>query len=323
MIHKVKRKSQKVKPSNLTVPVDYSLDVQGLSQSLVLTFQECRRKFLMQLNGYRASGKNKTYLFGNIMHGALDKCYNSAKLIDFSVFEKEFRSQNADELIDVEEQQLERDFAIAETMLPIYFENYEDDLTKKKFEAVEEEFCVYFHGVKLRGKKDGLFTINGKRWLMEHKTKGRIQEDPIMLKLSFDFQNLLYILADELEHKETIAGTLYNVIRNPQIKQGKQTLEAFCQRVAADMRERPKFYFMRWEVPYTANDKKRFAIELTQKLDDIKRALETNTCYKSENACVGLYSCDFLSACAADSFANLTRSANIFPELACAVADVF
>jgi len=257
------------------------------------------------------------------MHDALDKCYSASKLVDFHKFEKSFRLNNADDLIGVEEQQIERDFAIAETILPIYFERYADDLTEKKFEAVEEEFCVSYHDVNIRGKKDGRFTIGGKRWLMEHKTKGRIQEDSIMLKLSFDFQNLLYILADEIEHKETIAGTLYNVIRNPQIKQGKQTLGEFCQRVAADIRERPEFYFMRWEVPYTANDKKRFAEELTQKLDDIKRALETNACYKCENACVGLYTCDYLSACASDSFANLTRAADIFPELSTIVDNVF
>ena len=72
---------------------------------------------------------------------------------------------------------------------------------------------------------------------------------------------------------------------------------------------------MRWEIPYTSNDKKRFMTELKQKLSAIKLAVAQNSFYKHENSCTGLYTCDYLEACASNSFANFEKTNDIFPEL--------
>ena len=137
-----------------------------------------------------------------------------------------------------------------------------------------------------------------------------------MLSLSFDFQNLIYILADEIQYKESTQGTLYNVVRKPQLKKGKtETLAEFCERVRDDVEKRPEWYFIRWEVPYTKKDKEHFTIELCQKIAAIKLAVAQNSFYKHENSCTGQYTCEYLPACASNSFANLEKSDNVFPEL--------
>lgn len=309
-----KKKKVEAKPSIMRVPIGYSIGKQGLSQSLITTFQTCPRKFLYKVNGYRSASKSGTFLFGNIVHEALDKLY-SGVAIQWNMFELNFQKNKPQIFEGIDPQQIETDFAMAEIVIDEYCKRYTDDFTEKKFVGVEEEFETEFQSVKLRGKKDGKCVIAGKKWLMEHKTKSRISEDSLMKKLAFDFQNLFYMTCDEIDNKEELAGVLYNVIRKPQLKQGKKTLAEFCQRVREDIQSRPDFYFMRWEVPYTKVDKKQFRKELEQKICTIEEVIADNFFYKCENACDGMFSCEYLDNCAADNFKGLTKTKDIFPEL--------
>jgi hypothetical protein len=315
MKRKIKKTKRSETPDTMKIPCKDFLSRVGLSQSLILAFDECRRKFLFKANGYRPLDKKDKYLFGSVFHEALDKTYNG-KFKTWVKFEEFFREKKMHEFATVNEQQVELDFALCEIMLEAYIEYYPEDFTDKKFDGVEEEFEIMFEGAKLRGKKDGRFYIDKKRWMMEHKTKSRYNEDALMLVLSFDFQNLMYILADETEYQEPIAGTLYNVIRKPQLRKGKtETLVEFCERVREDVKKRPEWYFTRWEVPYTRKDKERFKHELKQKLSAIELAVAQGSFYKCPKACTGMYTCEYLPSCAANAFINLEKKTDIFPEL--------
>lgn len=314
-IKKIRKKKRNETPETMIIPCKDFLPRIGLSQSLILAFQECPRQFLFKVNGYRAQGKRDKFLFGSMCHEFLDLAY-SGKKFTFAKFEKYFRKKKMKEYIAVDENIVEANFALCEVVMEYYLEYYVEDFSEKKFDGVEEEFKVEIDRTIFRGKKDGRYYIDDKRWLMEHKTKSRFTEEALMLKLSFDFQNLMYITADEIEHKEAISGTLYNLIRKPQLRRGKtETLKEFCDRVSKDIRKRPEWYFIRWEIPYTSKDKKRFMIELKQKIAAIELAVAQNSFYKHENACTGMYTCDYLEACASNSFMNLEKSDEIFPEL--------
>lgn len=287
----------------------------GLTQSLILAYQSCLRKFVLKANGYSVKSKRDKFLFGSLVHEALDLLYSN-KYTNFSDFEIYFTNKKMKEFLLVDTQQVELDFALCGIMISEYCKRYTDDFSKKKFDGVEEEFEVSHNIATLRGKKDGCFYIDKKRWLMEHKTKSRFNEESLMLQLSHDFQNLFYILADELMHGEKIAGVLYNVIRKPQLKiKRTETIKEFCDRVLEDVKKRPEWYFIRWEIPYTKKDKQRFIVELNQKMQAIDTAIQTNSFYKCENSCASQYTCDFLPACAANSLIGLEKNDNIFPEL--------
>lgn len=315
MKKKIKKTKAKLTPETLTIPCKNFVEKIGLTQSLMLTFQRCQREFILKVNGYRPKGKSEKFLFGSLCHEYLDMAY-SGKKFTFAKFEERFRKKKMKEYVLIDESIVESAFALCEVVMELYMEHYKEDFTEKKFDGVEEEFEVLFNGATLRGKKDGCFYIDKKRWLMEHKTKSRFSEDALMLKLSFDFQNLMYIHADEIEHSEAIAGVLYNLIRKPGLRKGKyESLKEFCDRVRSDIKKRPEWYFIRWEVPYTKKDKARFIVELKQKIATIELACARNSFYKCENACIGMYTCDFLETCASNSLANLDKSDDIFPEL--------
>ena len=54
--------------------------------------------------------------------------------------------------------------------------------------------------VYLRGKWDGIDLIKGNVWLLEHKTKGDIDEHILNRNLSFDLQTMLYLVALHSEY---------------------------------------------------------------------------------------------------------------------------
>jgi hypothetical protein len=102
--------------------------------------------------------------------------------------------------------------------------------------------------VSLRGKKDGVFEVKGKRWLFETKTRGTVDAFKTLNVLSHDLQALLYAYSETVEHTQP-AGILYNVVRRSGLrpKQGEK-IDDYGSRVLADIRERPEWYFFRWQI---------------------------------------------------------------------------
>jgi len=316
-IRKIKRAES---PLSLRKPEDYSLREQGITQSLLSTYLQCRQKFLLRLNKYTHSSGNKRSFFGNITHEVLAQCYLSIpvpKKADIRNYVDVYLSSNSDILVGIDEQQIEYDRAVCEIVLEKYIKLYKKDFKEMKFSNVEDEFAVDFFETKLRGKIDGRFIIADKVWLMEHKTKGRISEDSLMKRLTFDSQNLFYILGDELQRKEPVRGVLYNIIRNPQIRPKKgESLKNFSIRLTDDIDKRPEFYFMRFEIPYTSIDKERFKDQLREILDEMQEYLD-NDCIPIRNAyaCDMPWECEYLDACTGNCLTGYTKKEFLFSEL--------
>ena len=286
---------------------------KGLTQSL-LSNLFCPKKTLYALNGYYLPEKEWKTNCGSIVHDALDVIYSSKKAVT---------EQKIDKIIDeykgnfVDDQQMEIDKAKAFALLAEYILFYEKDFTEKNFIYTEKKFDVDFRGYRLRGKKDGLYLDkNCDIWLLENKTKGRIEEDVLLLKMPFDFQCQFYTLAEEIERNKNIKGVLYNIIRNPGTKPHKdESLQQYTKRLRSEIQKNQEHYFKRYEIIYTKQDKDVFAYELALKLLELQSLLSGKKVpYKEQSACQAPYTCEYLRACSSKSLDGY-KTKSLYSEL--------
>lgn len=332
-MYKLKRQTVK----NQIVPKDYDLEKIGITQSLINSFLSCPRKFLLKTNRWRSDISNKNTSFGNIVHYCLDKIYKlSFQRIKYKINKtvllakylseliENYEAENQDNLTGIDENELNWEKKVAQIILLEYIKYYPEDFSKKRFTDVEKEISVTFGDFTLNCKIDGKYqTKNKLNWLMEHKTKSRIVEDSMMKALTFDFQCLFYLTCAEAYYEENIEGVLYNIIRKPQIKQkrGETEIEYF-KRLKTDIRDRRKFYFMRYEIPFFIPDKETFKNELETILELIDLFISENhfssssrVFWRNSNNCIFPYRCNFLDACSSGEMTGYFKTDKLFTEL--------
>lgn len=325
----MKRESKAVKISSITFPRSYSLRDTGITQSLMCSYMKCPRCFLLGLNGWQNPGKGRKTGFGSMFHDMLDKVYSYHMKTGKIPSKKRVRKwllayvrANAKTTLSGKSRtDLVLDQAKAYVLLTEYVRHYKRDFTHKKFTDVERVFDVQFAGARLRGKKDGRFALikqNGKasQWIMETKTKSKINEEEITLHLAIDFQNLFYITADELEFGTPVKGVLYNIIRYPGHRLSGDTIIDFQKRLRAEVRKNPGHFFMRFEVPYDKEDKAQFKAELREHFRLINRLLAgKDKVLRRQTSCMGRYACDYMLACAGGNLSGYTKTGELFSEL--------
>lgn len=310
------------KPSNITWPKYWDISKQGMSQSLWSNWAKCPRLFVLKINGYKSYDNKDKFNFGNLIHEVNDNVYTKGTYPS----QKEVLGYIDDyckiELIKdnpISEQVLENDAAKAEATLLPYFRHYKKDFTNKKFYDAEELFKVKYNGILMRGKIDGKYLVKFTKWMMEHKTKGQINEGTLLDYLSMDFQNLYYLLADEIQTGKPAMGTLYNVIRNTSSKPKKhEGLLTYKKRIMATVESDPDHFFKRWEIAYTEQDRKIFAFNLDNIIKDFKEKVGKPV-IENRFSCLYPFPCEMLRACSSNSCSDLTKSDDIesvlYPEL--------
>ena len=114
------------------------------------------------------------------------------------------------------------------------------------------------------GKIDGLGVLHdGRLALVEHKTCGTdiAPDSDYWLRLRFNQQVYQYVLAARALGWD-VQVVIYDVTRKPGIKQKQtETAAEFGDRLAADARARPEFYFARREVPILDQDLAEFEVQ--------------------------------------------------------------
>jgi len=302
----------------LCIPVEWDIGVNGISASLMAKYLHCHYKFLISINKYYNPGKMRQTFFGNLCHEVLFQAYDRGEIPDskklmywLSNWRAERRLSGSEglELLEV--------VNLAFIVLSEYFKVYESDFRDNKVEAAESQFSVMYRGILMRGKKDLVYRDKLKKlWLMETKTRSKINAENMSLRLMIDLQNLFYVTAEELEFKETVEGVLYNVIRKPGLKSGKDNPRAFRRRLAADVRSRREHYFLRYPTVYNRKDKERFLhdfIIICSEIMNIKNMKSVP--YRSRVVCEVPYPCEFLKACAEDDLGCLKKQKDFNPEL--------
>lgn len=208
---------------------------------------------------------------------------------------------------------------------------------------VEEEFQVPITNPEtgrnsrtftFAGKVDGVVEADGRQYLLEHKTASEEIADPnspFWRRLAIDAQVSGYALAYwQLGRK--FAGTLYDVIRKPTIRQRELTKaevkeavelgiyngfevtpddrsrlaggdkrespKMFASRLACDAIANPDKYFQRRNVPRLDAELAEYAQELWDTADEIRQSRNHGRHYRNPNACMAYNSpCEYLPLC--------------------------
>ena len=313
----------------------YSIERDGITQSLLYTWLECRQKARFVIDGYSPKGASMGLIYGTIVHAVLEAIYTDMQRGEITAvpekryvhnqiakIEKTWHKENTNADKKALEY-LETSLLIAEATMPIYFQFWHKDLKQLQWERLENEFRLPFKledgkTTYLRGKMDGVFTKSG-IWLFESKTKSRISEDTLIDMLPFELQINMYLWVLKKLYKDKYPkGTIYNIIRRIQLEQKKnENIKQFSERCIADIRKRPDFYFMRMEVKITPEEMDQFNTELTAMINDFYAWLTGKAGhYKNPGACENKYGrCAYLTACATGSTLRYEKRKTMYREL--------
>lgn len=267
----------------------------GVTQSLLSNWLCCRERFRIKyIEGLQPEqGFSKALEFGN-MHHLCEEYFAAGNPWDKPL--KDY-AKDLCKRYKLQQEEIEKWYNVVKRMFPIYT-NYwskHPDIVKRTPLLQEEVFHVPYklpsgRVVWLKGKFDSVdLVLKGKNagvWLMEHKTKGDIDEQDILQRLSFDIQTMLYLIALQTWQEtsdppvdwcnEKIVGVRYNVIRRPfsggkgSIRQHQPTKsnpageskEEFFDRFINDyVLTEPDYWFARWNSMVSQADVDRYKRE--------------------------------------------------------------
>jgi hypothetical protein len=258
-------------PSRKQAYKKYNPHTDGVRQSLLLTWLECREKARMQcIEGIESSYISKPLMFGDLSHQCIASCYltmqkkqlkfwedaaeRTEEWIDTAIlfWKDEWVSKGNKVTADVTDL-LEESAAMLGALLPGYWKHWWDkDIKETEWIDVEKEFKVALGSSSLiTGTIDGVFRNRKtkKRWILETKNKGRWSEDNLIDWLPLDLQCQMYLTADWLTSNEQPAGVRYNVLRRPQERRGKtESLKDFATRIHARAEKEPEHYYFRLDM---------------------------------------------------------------------------
>ena len=153
----------------------------------------------------------------------------------------------------------------------------------------------------LSGKVDGICTQDGETWLVEYKTAASVDRQYIA-RLRLDGQVTTYLYAMQRVLGCKLAGVIYRIIRKPSIRQTqKETFEAYCQRLEADYRERPEFYFTEERLYRSQADLKRYEAELWSLTQRILWERKHDIHPMNTARCTDFGTCEYMPLCLGES----------------------
>lgn len=200
---------------------------------------------------------------------------------------------------------LETNKAIIQAMLEGYFERFGRGFhggtaqTEMKYEIdiINPATGAKSKTFKLAGKVDALIMQNGRYWLVEYKTAGQVGKSYID-KLQLDTQITTYIYGVQRMMNIKIDGVIYRVLRKPTIKQTKkENLNQYLDRLIADYKERPEFYFFEEKLYRSQDDLAEFEAELWDLTQDMLKCMRENRWYKNTSRCMDWGNCEYMPLC--------------------------
>lgn len=261
-------------------PKGWQFDKDGVSQGFIHYFLACREQTRLAYKELWTSHYEPLFReFGSCYHWLLGQIYGGHKVpgsprtVDrliaeyHKLWKKENPRPNQARL-----NQQDFVYGLCEKVLPAYLKRYDGDFSGKykmgynvvrpvkwiasekiwKQRYVVDNITDIQFEVLIRGRFDQVFEDKKKKlWLLETKCLSVIQEDNIVDTLPEDIQCLLYLLAIKLIYKRKPAGVLYNIVRRPGLRLGKdETVKALLGRVEKDVNnpKRQDHYFKRIEM---------------------------------------------------------------------------
>lgn len=228
---------------------------EALSATRMQTLLSCPRRHYWRYEvGLKRETDADALRFGSAWHRAMEARWQNLSIEDCF-------AAGVGETTDLDELQV----STLAGMLGGYFDLYREDIVKTIHPEVPFRLPLAnsrtFDSV---GKIDGLGVLHdGRLALIEHKTSGEdiAPDSEYWLRLRNNPQCYEYVLAARALGWD-VAVVIYDVARKPSIRQKQnETPEQFGDRLAADTRERPEFYFARREVPILEDDLEEYKIQ--------------------------------------------------------------
>lgn len=259
---KAKRRRIELKRKHTSGPPDgawepWNLWERGVSWSRLSTWLTCRHQaHLHDIEGWYKPGFSLALEFGNVCHEVLERVWRGdrGRVTDFTTeHEAACRQEYLDNGATAEE--LEWMYGVAYVTMEEFMLSKSADAFKDGKEATEERIAFEYE------YPDGkVTTINGvidlsqrlgkkkRLWIWDTKTSGEINADDYADEVACNFQLNVYALQKRLDG-EDVAGVGLNVIRRSGIKPSAKTSETLVQmldRLRADIKKRPDYYFHRF-----------------------------------------------------------------------------
>jgi CRISPR/Cas system-associated exonuclease Cas4 (RecB family) len=262
------------------------IEENGLTQSMVKQYFNCKWKFYLKLSGLTFKcNSNKNTEFGTIVHIILEKWYKSRGLqFKNSKILSNFINTISDKYDMFFRDDVDEKRKIFYTMLA-YFKIYENDFKNNEVLAIEKTFIN--NKFDQSGKIDLKYRNTKKNCIviMDHKTKSRIEEDKLFEGLNLDFQSLFYLLNEN----DTIQ-VIINVIRNSQKK-------SYDISFYNEILREPEYYFKRYSITYTKKDISNFLTLWDKIKENIMDDIETLNIFPNFFHCTDNFKCEYLGYC--------------------------
>lgn len=336
------------------------MELTVLTHSAMSSYKSCPRRFAYAyIDGIRKDRTSAPLRFGGNFHNGLDWLAQGVSLDDVCHRIRAAYAE-APEWALAEDGGLDEWLTECETVVRLllgYAWRWSED--KSEIIATEQVFDVPIvnpetgrasRTFRLQGKIDKIVRLEcGRIAVREHKTTG---DDISPLsdywkRLRVDQQISTYMLAAlSLGHQvETVE---YDVIRKPGIEPKKlvkadvklweetgkyfgeefagplperESPEMYGARLAADIVNRPDFYFARMEIPRLAADIEEFRVELWQIAEQVRESRAASRWFRNTDACLRPYRCEFFEPCMAGAYPltetpqGFVRLENVHPEL--------
>lgn len=156
--------------------------------------------------------------------------------------------------------------------------------------------------LKIAGKLDNLVKIDGRWWVVEYKTASRL-DGSYFDRLYMDDQITMYVYAMRRMGYD-IAGVIYRVIRKPTLRKGaREGFEGFLERLEADIRERPDFYYTERKLYRSMDDLDGFEVMIYETASMANRNFRSGKCYRHSVSCSNYGACEYLPLCQGEEMA--------------------
>lgn len=261
-------------------PLDFEINPElleeGFTQSEMTTWDNCAELWYLKYNLLLQKPQKFSWAltYGSWVHDALEGFYKTKGKL------KQWNPEIDEKIINKLNLHEEYKYwaSIGKVQTEVYFNHYKHDFSHFDIDKKLVELVIdyEYRGVRLRGMIDLLPSLDGKLYVLDHKTCSRIDRSQI-IGWSFRFQFMFYVwLASKYWPDLRIKGFIPNAIKKPEIKQYKdEGYHEFAERVRVDMRIRPEMYFWREVCILKKDDLLRFEKEiLDPKIDRLKMLLD-------------------------------------------------
>jgi hypothetical protein len=320
-------------------PKPYNMAEDGVTQSLLGMFFECRKKAGTYLERWSPLKVGQPLLHGILVHRVLETVHETQRKTKktpgreavVAVVEAVVKAHEKEEGGRWSAEETEKFETVTAQMLavlPEYFQYW--DRKPLAWVDVEGVFRVPFKfgpnmsnrvsSTWLMGRMDGVYRSSKTKtlWLFDAKNKSQIVEEQLGETLLRDFQINFYLLAVRLLTGEIPAGFLYNVLRRPNLKVGKaESLAQYADRIKEHIKEDPEHYFKRYEVCVTNEDLDQFERELVEVLWEFESWNKAGRPGRMfGQPCISKYGmCANIPICYNDNRASFYQRPSIFREL--------